>query len=79
MFWISPKDLTRFMSIAEYRHKLLIEGRKQRDEATKIEYSHRSDESIEWARIRLGCEDFHGWLCCLPYITGNTTGPHDSF
>lgn len=36
-FWIYPRDLARFMSIAEYRHELLIENRKRRDEAVKID------------------------------------------
>lgn len=36
-FWILPKDYKKFMSIANYRHNILIENRKKRDEFIKAD------------------------------------------
>lgn len=36
-FWVNPKDLTRFMRIANHRHKMMAKDSKKRDETAKID------------------------------------------
>lgn len=39
-FWILPKDYKRFISIANYRHDMLIENRRKRDEFIKADINN---------------------------------------
>ncbi len=39
-FWVLPKDYKRFMAIANYRHDMLIENRRKRDEFIKADINN---------------------------------------